>query len=222
MQFCDELISVKQQRIRLFANMLVSAYLIVILMATMFTMIKMPARFLWGIPVIIVSSLDLYFLTRSFLQKPKSMDTRFSTFIISVGATFGFSVWVMLLSPPQFEFANAEFIQQAGKLLSLFPYPFVVWSLLCLKDCLTVVPEAHSVVAHGPYKYSRHPLYMCYNVWAVANVMMFPSFLMFFAALAQIAFLYIRLRREERILLTSFPEYRSYYETVGLIGRNHR
>ena len=54
--------------------------------------------------------------------------------------------------------------------------------------------------------------------WALANVLMFPTLLMLGAAAAQIAFLQIRLRREENLLLETFPEYRQYYERTGLIG----
>jgi protein-S-isoprenylcysteine O-methyltransferase Ste14 len=55
-------------------------------------------------------------------------------------------------------------------------------------------------------------------MWAAANVLMFPTWLMLGAAVMQIAFLQIRLRREETLLLETFPEYRRYYERTGLIG----
>ena len=55
-------------------------------------------------------------------------------------------------------------------------------------------------------------------MWAAAKVLMFPTGLMLGAAALQIAFLQIRLRREEALLLETFPEYRRYYERTGLIG----
>ena len=173
---------------------------------------------LWGIPVIAVSLLDIYFLTRSLLQQPKKIDTRLSSLLIGLGTTFRFSALVMFLSTPRAGGELMKEIRQIGVFLSVVPYPLVIWSLLCLKDCLTVVPEAHAVVAHGPYKYSRHPLYVCYMLWAVANVLMFPTLPMLIASVSQIGLLLLRLRREEALLLHTFPEYKYYYERTGLIG----
>jgi len=177
---------------------------------------------LWGVPVIAVSLLDIYFLTRSLVRAPKSIDTRLSTFIISVGATFGFSVVAVLIADPQIEFHLMQVVEQIGHFLAILPYPFVVWSLFCLKDCLTVVPEAHAVVAHGIYKYSRHPLYVCYMIWAIANIMIFPTLSMIIGSLVQITCLIVRLHREEQLLLKTFPEYSEYYQRTGLCGPMYR
>jgi protein-S-isoprenylcysteine O-methyltransferase Ste14 len=192
--------------------------MVAIIALTATTLNRSLYHLLWGLPVIAVSLLDIYFLSRSLLQKPKTIDTRISSLLIGLGTTFGFSVAVMVLSPQQACVAYATELRQLGVALSLMPYPLVIWALFCLGDCLTVVPEAHAVVAHGPYKFSRHPLYVCYMTWALANVLMFPTLLMLGSAVLQIAFLQIRLRREEALLLETFPEYRQYYERTGLIG----
>ena len=208
----------KQQAIRYLAGGSVTLFMLAIIALTATTLNRSLYHLLWGLPVIAVSLLDIYFLSRSLLQKPKTIDSRISSLLIGLGTTFGFSVAVMVLSPQQAGVAYATELRQVGVALSLLPYPLVIWSLFCLGDCLTVVPEAHAVVAHGPYKFSRHPLYVCYMTWALANVLMFPTLLMLGAAAAQIAFLQIRLRREENLLLETFPEYRQYYERTGLIG----
>lgn len=208
----------KQQAIRYLAGGSVTLFMMAIIALTATTLNRSLYHLLWGLPVIAVSLLDIYFLSRSLLQKPKTIDTRISSLLIGLGTTFGFSVAVMVLSPQQAGVAYAPELRQIGVALSLLPYPLVIWSLFCLGDCLTVVPEAHAVVAHGPYKFSRHPLYVCYMTWALANVLMFPTLLMLGAAALQITFLQIRLRREETLLLETFPEYRQYYERTGLIG----
>ena len=208
----------KQQAIRYLAGGSVTLFMLAIIALTATTLNRSLYHLLWGLPVIAVSLLDIYFLSRSLLQKPKTIDSRISSLLIGLGTTFGFSVAVMVLSPQQAGIAYATELRQIGVALSLLPYPLVIWSLFCLGDCLTVVPEAHAVVAHGPYKFSRHPLYVCYMTWALANVLMFPTLLMLGAAALQIAFLQIRLRREENLLLETFPEYRQYYERTGLIG----
>lgn len=214
--------SIKQQQIRFIASGLVTLFLIAIIVSAIMMLLTSRNHVLWGIPVIAVSLLDIYFLTRSLVRAPRSIDTRLSTFIISAGATFGFSLIAVLIADPQLEFPHRQVVEQVGRFLAILPYPFVLWSLLCLKDCLTVVPEAHTVVAHGIYKYSRHPLYVCYIIWAIADIMIFPTLSMLIASIAQIAFLVVRLRREEQLLLNTFPEYREYYQRTGLCGNMYR
>ena len=210
--------AIGEQQWRFLAGGAVTLFMIAILFLTLMRIASSIHHLLSGIPVIAVSLLDIYFLTRSLLQQPKKIDTRLSSLLIGLGTTFGFSVIVMFLSAPRASGELMEEIRQIGVLLSILQYPLVIWSLFCLKDCLTVVPEAHAVVAHGPYKYSRHPLYVCYMLWAIANVLMFPSFPMLLASVSQIGFLLLRLRREEALLLQTFPEYKYYYERTGLIG----
>jgi len=214
--------SIKQQRFRFIASGMVTLFLVAVMAQTSIMLFTSRDHLLWGIPVIAVSLLDIYFLTRSLVRAPKSIDTRLSTFIISIGATFGFSLVAILIADPQLEFPHMQVVEQLGHFLAILPYPFVLWSLLCLKDCLTVVPEAHAVVAHGIYKYSRHPLYVCYIVWAIANPMMVPTLSMLIGSIAQIAFLIVRLGREEQLLLKTFPEYREYYQRTGLCGNKYR
>jgi protein-S-isoprenylcysteine O-methyltransferase Ste14 len=173
---------------------------------------------LWGGVVIIVALLDIYFLTKSTLNKPKSVDTSVSSFIFAVGGSLGFVGSAVAIGYPVPDLPFTTALRQAGSIVALLPYPFIIWSLLCLKECLTVIPEAHGVVAHGIYKYSRHPLYMCYVIWAIANIMMFPSLPMLAASSSHIALLVLRIRREEKLLLATFPEYRDYYSRTGLIG----
>lgn len=208
--------SIKEQRLRFIASGLVTVFLILIIVSAMAMILKSNDYLLWGIPVIAVSVLDIYFLTRSLVRAPKSIDTRLSTFIISVGATFGFSLIAVVIADAPIPFPHMQAVEQVGRFLSILPYPFVLWSLFCLKDCLTVVPEAHAVVANGIYQYSRHPLYVCYMVWAVANTMMFPTLSMLLGSVAQVVFLLVRLGREEQLLLKTFPEYREYYQRTGL------
>lgn len=173
---------------------------------------------LWGGLVLIVSVLDIYFLTKSTLNNPKNVDTSLTSFLLALGGSLGFLGSAAVITYPVADLPFFTALRHVGSAVALFPYPFILWALLCLKDCLTVIPEAHSVVAHGIYKYSRHPLYMCYIVWAIANMLMFPTLPMIAVSLAHIAVQVLRLKREERLLLATFPEYRDYYNRTGLVG----
>lgn len=174
---------------------------------------------LWGAPIIMLNILNLYFLFQSIQQDPKGVDSRWSTFLISTGATLTLGFTSFFIGYPLLEIPYATQIKQMGIMLAFIPYPFVVWALLCLNNCLTVLPEAHAVVARGIYKYSRHPLYMCYIIWAISNMLMFPSLPIIALSILEISLQLLRIKREEALLLETFPEYRSYWERTGLIGR---
>lgn len=206
------------QRFRFIANGTITIFVLLLIVSRLMGGSSSIYYWLWGIPSITVSTLEIYFLTRSLMKQPKNIDTRFSTFAISLGATVGFGIVAIAIPYSQFQIPHMEILHPMGTVLSLLPYPFVIWAMLCLKDCLTLIPEAHTVVAHGIYKYSRHPLYVCYIIWAVANIMLFPAWPMLVASVAHIALLVWRLRREEQLLLATFPEYRQYYMRTGLCG----
>jgi protein-S-isoprenylcysteine O-methyltransferase Ste14 len=209
----------KKQGFRFMVSAMVTLFLMVIIVRAVMMLISSREYLLWGLPVIAVSILDIYFLTRSLSREPQKMDTRLSTVIISMGATFGFSLVAIGIGDQLIQVPYMQWVQKVGWILAIVPYPFVVWALFCLKDCLTVVPEAHTVVASGIYRYSRHPLYVCYMVWAIANMMMFPTLSMMIGSVAQVIFLFVRLGREEELLLATFPEYKEYYKRTGLCGK---
>jgi protein-S-isoprenylcysteine O-methyltransferase Ste14 len=205
-------------RLRLLANAIVTVFSLLIVTYRLIYFNSSGLFWLWGALAIIITVLDIYFLTKSLLNTPKNIDTRISTFFISVGSSLGFGLSAAVITCPPLTLSFISQLRQLGSIVAIIPYPLILWALFCLKNCLTVIPEAHTVVAHGIYKYSRHPLYMCYMLWAIANIMMFPSWQMMIVSSLHILFLMWRLKREETLLLSTFPEYRDYYEKTGLIG----
>ncbi len=204
--------------VRFIANGIITIFSLLLILARLAAPSSSGYYWLWGLPALFIIILDVYFLIKSTLREPKGTDTGLATFFISVSASLGFGFSAVAVGYPVLDFPQGPALREIGGYIALAPYPFIIWALLCLKDCLTVIPEAHAVVARGIYRYSRHPLYICYIVWAVANMMMFPSLPMIAVSTAHIAMLILRLKREERLLLATFPEYRNYYETTGLIG----
>lgn len=174
---------------------------------------------LCSVPLIIISILNIYFIIKSLIKKPVDMDTRLSTFLISVFGCLGFFLVPVFMSYPPISFLNFSILKYTGAMISLIPYPFILWALICLKECFTVIPESHKIVSKGIYKYSRHPLYMCYITWIISNILMFRSVPIILISIAHIYLLFLRIKREEAILIKSFPEYINYYNETGLIGR---
>lgn len=177
---------------------------------------------LWGIPIILINLLDIFFLGKSLLKKPKNVDTRISSLLISLGGASSLLFTSFFVSYPPLNIPYAIYLKALAAILNLITYPLVIWSLLCLRSCLTVIPEAHKIVANGPYKYSRHPLYVCFMMWAVANVLIFQSIPFIVLSVIYIYLLFLRLKREEELLLATFPEYKEYYENTGLIGLKNK
>ncbi|WP_082816827.1 methyltransferase family protein [Anaerosporomusa subterranea] len=205
--------------IRIIANGIITLYSLLLIVSRLMSFSTSSEYWLWGIPALLITLLDIYFLTKSMLREPKRADTSTSTILISVSASLVFCLSALVINYPVLQFPGQIVLHDLGKVIALLPYPFILWALLCLKDCLTIIPEAHSVVARGVYKYSRHPLYMCYIVWAIANMMMFPSWPMLAISIGHIVLLVMRFKREEDLLLATFPEYLDYYSKTGLIGK---
>jgi protein-S-isoprenylcysteine O-methyltransferase Ste14 len=85
---------------------------------------------------------------------------------------------------------------------------FIVLSWL--GKAFSIMAEARRLVTHGPYRYVRHPLYVCEEI-AVIGIfiqVMSPMALMIFVlhAVCQIR----RMLNEERVLQAAFPEYENY------------
>jgi protein-S-isoprenylcysteine O-methyltransferase Ste14 len=79
-----------------------------------------------------------------------------------------------------------------------------------LGKAFSIMAEARRLVTHGPYRYVRHPLYVCEEI-AVIGIfiqVMSPMALMIFVlhAVCQIR----RMLNEERVLQAAFPEYENY------------
>ena len=109
----------QQQIIRFIAGGSVTLFMLAIIVLTATTLNRSLYHLLWGMPVIAVSLLDIYFLSRSLLQKPKTIDVRLSSLLIGLGTTFGFSVAVMVLSPQQAAAGFAADFRLIGVALSL-------------------------------------------------------------------------------------------------------
>lgn len=162
-------------------------------------------------PYVVMNLLDIYYLLKSLRNRPKAVDTRITSVILSLVVTCH-GILLLLFEPTLYP---VEIIKRLGAQIHLFSVALIVWALLSLKSNLTVLPEANTVIKTGPYKYVRHPLYFAYIVMSVDEFMMYQTVPILFISILQIVLLLIRAKREENILIKSLPDYKDYFEKTA-------
>lgn len=106
-----------------------------------------------------------------------------------------------------------------GLLLMLLAFASIRWSI-------QIAPEPRvgaQLVTRGVYKRLRHPIYTAILVLVVGLLLRKPTVAMAIMAAVVIAFLVVKARFEETLLLVRYPEYAEYrtrtWGIVPLLGR---
>ena len=97
-----------------------------------------------------------------------------------------------------------------GEVMTLL---FLRW----LGRSFSIAPEARRLVITGPYRIIRHPLYAAELLAVIGIVLQFGSPEAVALASLQFGFQVIRMRNEEQVLLTAFPEYADYMARTARI-----
>ena len=135
------------------------------------------------------------------LRKAAGLEPR----IAAVLGTFLLTALAMLprqeLPPIALGFSSVLII--AGMLTS-----FVV--LRWLGRAFSIMAEARRLVTHGPYRFVRHPLYVCEELAVIGTFIQVISPLALVIFIMHGVFQVRRMLNEERVLTASFPEYEQY------------
>jgi protein-S-isoprenylcysteine O-methyltransferase Ste14 len=95
----------------------------------------------------------------------------------------------------------------------------LLWTFQSLGKNLTdtvVTREEHTLVAHGPYRWIRHPLYTTVALMTSGISLMAANWLLLAVGPVVFALLVIRTRTEEANLIARFGDgYRTYMERTG-------
>jgi protein-S-isoprenylcysteine O-methyltransferase Ste14 len=85
---------------------------------------------------------------------------------------------------------------------------FVV--LRWLGKAFSIMAEARRLVTHGPYRFVRHPLYVCEELAVIGTFIQVVSPLALIIFIVHAVFQFRRMAYEEQVLTATFPEYENY------------
>jgi protein-S-isoprenylcysteine O-methyltransferase Ste14 len=74
------------------------------------------------------------------------------------------------------------------------------------------VRKDHRLITNGVYRYIRHPMYIAFWLWALAQALLLPNWMTGLSGIVGFGLLYfLRVSREEQLMIDAFGEgYRSY------------
>jgi protein-S-isoprenylcysteine O-methyltransferase Ste14 len=125
-----------------------------------------------------------------------------------VSALLGaFFTLTLIVLPPVETSAELRLVSTA---LVLVGCSLCVCCLFWLGRSFSVMAQARRLVTGGPYRFVRHPLYVCELVTLTGVILGNLSLQSVVVAAVALAFQYRRIINEERVLECVFPEYKSY------------
>ena len=103
----------------------------------------------------------------------------------------------------------------AATTLILLGTTLAVYVLTQLGRSFSVMAEARRLVTSGVYRIVRHPLYVAEEIAAIGLVIQFLSYWTLLLLAVHAGFQLRRMRNEEAILVSTFPEYGAYKEKTA-------
>ena len=103
----------------------------------------------------------------------------------------------------------------AATTLMLLGAALAVYALTQLGRSFSVMAEARQLVTSGVYRIVRHPLYVAEEIAVIGLVIQFLSYQTLLLVAVHAGFQLRRMRNEEAILISSFPEYGAYKEKTA-------
>jgi protein-S-isoprenylcysteine O-methyltransferase Ste14 len=134
---------------------------------------------------------------------------------IAVALAGTFSVMTVSFLPPT---PHGEAVVIAADVLIVVGLAYALWGLAYLRRSFAILPEARRLVTTGPYRLSRHPLYLgegAASLGVILPVFGYPQALLLILFLTAQA---LRIRWEEQSLAAAFgDQYQTYRRRVPLL-----
>lgn len=152
--------------------------------------------------ILFLGLLSILFIIRlNPIKKARGISPR----VLAVAGTFSMALVTF------FPRANLSLTQTViASLLSLVGTGLSVFALAHLGRSFSVMAEARRLVTSGPYRIMRHPLYVFESVASLGILLQFFSSYTVLIYLAHCFLQLQRMKNEEAVLETVFPEYQTY------------
>jgi protein-S-isoprenylcysteine O-methyltransferase Ste14 len=139
-----------------------------------------------------------------------------------MGAAFWFGTFAWMIDPRWMAWGSMpvpEWLRLAAIGPLVLGCGLLVWTFRSLGKNLTdtvVTRQAHTLIAHGPYRWIRHPLYTSVGLLVTGISLIAANWFLLLTGIAVFGLLVIRTATEEANLLARFGEgYRTYMNRTG-------
>lgn len=178
---------------------------------------------LYFIGFILITGVRTYFSIKN--KPPKGLDVQFPLVErLFLGLTgVGMIIPLVYLAKDWFSFADYPRIPVL-QWIGLAVFFFSSWVLYRSHADLgknwtpeVAIQEGQSLITSGIFKHMRHPMYASHLYWGIAQVLIFPNWIVGpFLLIAVILLLSQRIGREEAMMMEQFgEEYESYKKRTG-------
>jgi protein-S-isoprenylcysteine O-methyltransferase Ste14 len=138
------------------------------------------------------------------------------------GLLFMFSLVAYLVDPANLAWSSVPLprpVRWLGVALYVVSCGLLVWTLRTLGPNLTdtvVTRRAHTLVTRGPYRWVRHPFYVCVALLAIGSTLASASWFLGLVAITFLSLIVMRTAIEEEKLVARFGDsYREYMRQTG-------
>jgi len=126
--------------------------------------------------------------------------------VIAVAGAF--LTWGLLLLHQRMDLSVG--VKIAADTLILVANIFALYALHHLGRSFSILPEGRELVTSGPYRFVRHPLYIAEAFATIGAMIHFFSIAAIALVGAQFFLQFLRMYYEEKVLRSTFPEYKAY------------
>jgi protein-S-isoprenylcysteine O-methyltransferase Ste14 len=109
-------------------------------------------------------------------------------------------------------------LRTAGAILWLAGAVLSLWPLWYLRRSFSLEPQARDLVTSGPYRLARHPIYTVYLFINTGILLRHLTIPFAIVLVFWVALLLVRVRYEEGVLTSAFPDYPEYRRRVRAFG----